>query len=98
MVASPSETEVYKKLLHSIKGLNVIVNKSVISTTIFRVSERWEFTSIIVDMYGWLHASKRKEGVVRMLARNQPCPELFEFIERRIERINSSGKFKVVLH
>ena len=97
MVAAPDAKQhnASIKLYHSIKGLSKVVNKSVISTTIFRVHERYAYKHIIVDMYGWLHAAKQKPDVVRLLALKQPCPPLLEFIERRIERLNSNGNFKV---
>ena len=97
MVAAPDAEQLNASatLYYSIKGLSKVVNKSVISTTIFRVHERYGYKHIIVDMYGWLHAALSKPDVVRLLVLKQPCPPLLEFIERRIERINSIGNCKV---
>ena len=81
----------------TIKGLNGIVNKTLIRTTLQRLISRYGVEVLIVDAYGWMHAGKSITGVVELLSCGHPCPPLYHFFERRLSTISLRGKLRVWL-
>ena len=80
----------------TIKGISDTVNRTCSRTTLSRLrSSSFNFKTLIVDLYGWLHAGKNVTGVVELLADGLPCPPLIDFVIRRIEMLSLGGKFEI---
>ena len=98
MPAWPDESPLkHISLLRSINGLNEIVNKTIVRTTLSRLRSVYGYDTVIVDAYGWLHAGKNVTGVVELLSCGHPCPPLYSFFERRICATTLGGKLKAWL-
>ena len=93
---SHSSAKLFEKQM-TIKGLNSIVNKTLIRTTLHRLKDNFGIKVLIVDAYSWLHAGKHITGVVELLSCNLLCPPLNAFIERRISTLSLNGAFQIIL-
>ena len=85
MCLQRTEYAEYTATIHSfINGPNEFVNTTKENTIMSRLYSKYGFRVFIVAAYGWLHAGKSVTGVVELLVKGLPCPQLYEFFLKAI--------------